>query len=218
MNRNGKVNGRSKLLLVDDDPAVLAALVAALGKHFEVVARCTSGEEALRWLTALPPERQPDLVLLDIKMPGMGGILCCEALRSRFPKLRIAMHTAKAVQERFEAARRAGADAYILKGVATENLVATLQHLEHRAGQCLCVAGNDSAPQHRENDQGGTLTPCETRVVEMLSQGLTQKEAADRLGCSLRNVQNLVASARRRMSARTPEHLIRLWTEQSEGA
>ena len=128
------------------------------------------------------------------------------------------MHTAKPVHDGFEAARLAGADAYIVKGVATEELMATLQHLEHREGQCLCVAGTASLPPRDDTGRGRSLTPCETRVVELLSQGLTQKEVAAGLGCSLRNVQKLVENAKKHLGARSREQLIRRWLEGRRGS
>jgi DNA-binding NarL/FixJ family response regulator len=211
MNRNGKINARSKVLLVDDDPAVLAALAAALGKHFEVAARCTSGEEALKVMTTMPVERRPDLVLLDIKMPGRGGIACCRELRKLFPNLLIAMHTAMAVQERFEEARVAGADAYLVKGVATENLAMTLQHLERRAGHCLCVA--DVGTKRVLTNELNPLTNREMEVMDFISLGWGYKQAAHHFGCSESNIKKTVARAIRHLAARSRDHAIRLWLE-----
>ncbi|HAV65500.1 MAG TPA: hypothetical protein DCY13_24390, partial [Verrucomicrobiales bacterium] len=110
-----------------------------------------------------------------------------------------------------------GADAYITKGIAMAKLAEVLLRFERCEGQCLCVAGTAATSKRKNMARGGTLTLCEARVVELLSLGLTQKEVAAQLGCSLRNVQNLVASARRRMRAITLGHLIRLWIEQNGG-
>jgi DNA-binding CsgD family transcriptional regulator len=62
------------------------------------------------------------------------------------------------------------------------------------------------------------LTPCEQRVVKLISGGLIQKEVASDLECSVRNVRKLLASAKTRMGARSLTHLIRLWVERSGGS
>ena len=214
MKRNGNGKSGKRLVIVDDDPTVRESLSLGLGEAFEIVAICASGDEAMATLTRLPVRDLPHAVLLDIRMPGMDGTECCRELRKAFPQLVIAMHTARAVREKFEEARVAGADAYLVKGsLPPAQLANTLLRLKRAEGQCLCVAG-DGLAHPATTRQVKPLTPCETRVVELLSEGLMQKEVAAGLGCSLRNVRKHLAAAKRRQGAGTIAQLIRIWTEK----
>lgn len=192
MRRHGEVKPRQHLALVDDDPAVLASLEAGLGRHFNIVAKCTCGEEVLKEFSDLPKVQRPQLLLLDIKMPGMNGIECCRELRRLFRELVLAMHTAKSVRERFEDARLIGADAFIVKGVALKNVEGTLQHLERREGLCVCVAGGEQ-PAKRPANAPQTFTTREIEVLDFVSRGHLYKQAAGHFACSESNIKKTVA-------------------------
>jgi DNA-binding NarL/FixJ family response regulator len=212
MKRTGK-KGRRRIALVDDDPAVLASLEAGLGRQFDIVAKCASGEEALNVFSDLPRNRRPHLVLLDIKMPGMDGIECCRKLRSEFPELVIAMHTAKSVRECFENALRAGADAFIVKGVAIEQLARTLGELKRQPiEECRCLAAAPAANEALKTVD--VLTNREIELMDYVSQGFSYKQAADHFGCSESNIKKTVARAIRHLTARSKDHAIRLWLER----
>ena len=102
--KNGEPNGVQQVTLVDDDAAVRESVRQPFGRdeRFAVLSEHARATDALKQLTDMPPDQQPDLVLLDISMPGMDGIECCCELRGRFPDLVIAMFTARQVSDCFE--------------------------------------------------------------------------------------------------------------------
>jgi len=221
--KNGERKGAkraTRVTLADDDCGVRQSLrqLFSRDERFAVLSKHARAKDALKQLTDLPPDRQPDLVLLDFSMPGMDGIECCYELRERFPDLVIAMFTGTSARKGFEPARLAGADAYIVKGTATDQLVHTLRLLRHHDGECLCVDPRRLRELLTPLHPSGPLTPCEKRVVKLISSGLIQKEVASELGCSVRNVRKHLALARQRMGAQSLTHLIRLWVERNGGS
>lgn len=214
MKRNGNGKPGKRLAIVDDDPMVLDSLATGLGETFDIVAKCTSGEDALQTLPALPPDRFPHLVLLDIKMPGMGGVACCSELRKGFPKLVIAMHTAKAVGEFFDEARTAGADAYFVKTVEMTALSLALQRLHRREYMCVCLA---PASAIADTDAGVPLTQFsekEEEILRLLADGLAVKEIAHTLARHEQTVKWNLAKVRRKLGAVSNVQAVRIWFEQ----
>jgi two-component system, OmpR family, response regulator ResD len=99
------------VLVVDDDPLVRDLLAAVLGDDAFDVRFAVDGKAAL----AAAAERAPDLVVLDVMMPGMDGYEVCRRLRETYPEMRILMLTARATDDAEEAAMAAGADAFLTK-------------------------------------------------------------------------------------------------------
>ena len=204
---------RKRVALVDDDPKVLATLEAGLRERFNIVTKCASGEEALDMLLGLPADQRPQLVLLDIKMPGMGGIAYCGELRRLFPDLLIAMHTEQPTHEQFEAARLAGADAFLKKYLAVDQLADALGRLERRLGQCLWLAANDAGEWISLPPGLALLTPCELKVLELRAQRMREKEIAARLGKSVHTVKVQLASIRHKLGRVTTVEAAALWQQ-----
>jgi len=217
---HGERHGARRVMTVDDDCAVRQSLrqIFARNECFAVVSEHARAKDAIHKLTDMPTDQQPHLVLLDIAMPGMDGIECCCELRARFPELVIAMFTGRSVSDCFEPARLAGADAFIVKGTATDQLFHVLFQLRHRDGECQCVAQPRLHELITPPHPLGLLTPCEERVVKLVSSGLIQKEVASELGCSVRNVRKHLTRAKIRMGAQSLAHLICLWVESHGGS
>ena len=112
-----------RLLIADDRPrtrrAVQALLAASLG--FQVVGEASDGEEAL----ARVEELQPDLVLLDVRMPRLDGVAATARIKTRWPSIRVVVHSL--ATERREEALAAGADDFVPKGGRPDELLAALQ-------------------------------------------------------------------------------------------
>jgi two-component system KDP operon response regulator KdpE len=111
-----------KVLIVDDEPSFRRALRASLAAHGFDVAEASTGEQALALFGADPC----DAVLLDVDMPGMGGIEACRELRRRDPRLQIMMVTVRDGPEDKVKAFDAGADDYVTKPFAMSELLAHL--------------------------------------------------------------------------------------------
>ena len=208
-----KTKDERKRVVVVDDPNVCATLRGGLENTgwFQVVATCASGEHALNVISGLPAAQRPHLVLLDIKMPGMGGIACCRELRRLFPDLLIAMHTAKPALERFEEARLAGADGYIVKGIAIDQLAEALRHLQRHDGQCLYIAPKEAALSSPAARDANRLTACDNQIMELVHAGLTIKEMAAGLNRHEQTVKKHLRAVRARLSARTVAQALAFW-------
>lgn len=117
-----------KVLLVDDSPDALFLLRKRLEnrKPFKIVGEAATGEEALSQVEAL----QPDLVIMDVKMPGMGGIEATRQIKQRFPKTSVLAFSAFGDAEKTAAMRNAGAVGYVLKDAPEEELIMRLQDSE----------------------------------------------------------------------------------------
>jgi DNA-binding NarL/FixJ family response regulator len=110
-----------RLLVVDDHPAVRAGLrtMLTLEPDLEVVAEAADGLEALHWVE----EAQPNLVLMDVFMPRLGGIEATRAIKARWPDTRVLMFAFHNTPSLVQRALAAGADGYLLKGTPPELLV-----------------------------------------------------------------------------------------------
>ena len=109
-----------RILLVDDHPLTRSALAGLLTQHgFEVVGEASDGEEAIEAATGL----QPDLILLDLSMPGLDGLGALPRLRSAAPECEVVVLTASGTEENLLGAIRGGAAGYLLKSEPPERIV-----------------------------------------------------------------------------------------------
>jgi two-component system response regulator MprA len=158
----------SQILLVDDDPAVLSSLRRALAlEDYEVVA-AEDGESALALAAAHPP----DLVVLDVMLPGLDGLSVCQRLRAR-SAVPILMLTARDTVPDRVAGLDHGADDYLVKPFALDELLARIRALlrrAHPAGEEVLQYGDLSLnEQTREAFRGGEPLPLTPREFELLS-------------------------------------------------
>ena len=119
-----------RLLIADDRRRTRRALQALLAAHpgFEVVGEASTGDEAVARVADL----QPDVVLMDVRMPGMDGIVATAHIKSRWPAIRVVVHS-MALEHRDDALA-AGADAFVPKSVLPDELVQALQRANSRDG------------------------------------------------------------------------------------
>ena len=195
-----------RILLVDDHAVLRAGLRLLLEREegLEPVGEAGTAEEALRAL----PRLDPDVVVLDIEMPGMGGIQGAARIRERAPAARIlvlSMHDqARDVRTAFEA----GADGYLLKSAADEDLVRAIRAVA--SGECYVhpALGAALAAPPREGllDR---LTAREREVLRLLALGHTNQEIAERLVVSVRTVESYRAHVMVKLRVSTRAGLVR---------
>lgn len=184
-----------RLLIADDHPMVREGLKASLEieQYIEVVADVSNGKEALEQ-TAI---HKPDVVLLDISMPVMGGLEACEAFREQFPDTRLLIVTMHDNREYILKVVQAGAAGYVLKDVPTEELLLAVQTV-HQGGTYFSSSvaktlfsefGNTSSSRGASHNVSHALSPRETDVLALLSDGLCNKEIASELSISVRTVE-----------------------------
>lgn len=183
-----------KLLVVDDDPGLLLAVSETLrAEGYEVVTARRGAEALVRVAEALP-----DLVISDIRMPGMDGYALARNLRSA-PRTRlvpIIFLTAKDETADRIAGFRTGVDAYITKPFEPEELAAVVKSILDRVqrthadlARMFGEAGADEVEPVRDED----LTDAEWRVAEAVARGLSNKEIAAELSLSLRTVEGHIS-------------------------
>ena len=206
-----------RILLADDHPIVREGLRAVLETQadFEVIAEAASGDEALRLALTL----QPDILLLDLEMPILDGVETIRRLRQQQPAARVIVFTAFDNDERIIHAVQAGANGYLLKGAPREEIfkairitmeggsllqpvVASklLRHMGHQP-----VAGSQSSSSHHLATQHmppyEALTERELEVLNLLAQGMPNKEIASQLVISERTAKFHVSSIMGKLGA-----------------
>ncbi|HEU5457369.1 MAG TPA: response regulator transcription factor [Terracidiphilus sp.] len=181
-------NAPIRILIVDDHPVVLAGLVSMLGTQsdIEVVGTAQSGEDAINILTHTPA----DLVLLDLRMPGMGGIDTLQAFRRAKVNARTIVLTSFETDENIYGAVQAGAQGYLLKDTPQASMVQAIRAVH--AGRRYLPP--NIAARLAERIMRTSLTSRELEVLNMLARGLTNKEIGTVLQISSNTVRNHVNS------------------------
>ncbi len=188
-----------RLAVVDDHPIVRQGLVASLEDEadFEVLGAAGSAEEALPLIGRLRPE----VVLLDLELPGMSGVDAIPRLLEASPATAVLVFTAYDTDERVVGAIRAGAKGYLLKGATTAEIVRAIRTvaaggsaLEPRVAAKLLAA-------MRQPRGAGPLTTREREVLRLVAEGLPGKQIARALGISERTVKFHTAALLRKLGA-----------------
>jgi two-component system NarL family response regulator len=177
-------NKQIKLMVVDDHPTFRMGLVALVESQpdMRVVAEAGDGETALQ----LFRKTKPDVVLMDLRMPGLGGVETVLALVKEFPDTRAIVVTTYESDEDIYRAFQAGAKSYLLKGTAREKILATIREV-HGGTHKLPP---DVAKRLEERSRRPELTEREMDVLKLLVRGHSNKEIADQLGVTEVAVKN----------------------------
>lgn len=185
-------NGTITVGLVEDDPVLRTALIDLLGDEagFRLVAACPDGEQALERL----PAETPDVVIMDIGLPGINGIECVRTLASAMPRSQFLMYTTHDDDLRVFDALKAGANGYILKSSTPDEIIAAIRELQGGGAPMSTAVARRVVEHLRPGDAidrmaGTQLTEREREVLEILAQGLLYKEIAHRLGISENTVR-----------------------------
>jgi DNA-binding NarL/FixJ family response regulator len=189
---------KQRILLVDDHEVVRLGLKSLLERHpqFEIVGEAASAREALEQVE----NNHPDVVVMDIRLPGTSGIEACEEITSRFPETRVLMLTSYAEDEMLFSAIRAGASGYILKQIDGEELVRALEAVAR--GEALLDPAVTQrvfqevrrAVKEEEASAFIHLSQQEKHVLLLVSEGRTNREIAKALFLGEGTVRNYVSS------------------------
>ncbi|HET9533501.1 MAG TPA: response regulator transcription factor [Blastocatellia bacterium] len=183
-----------RLLIVDDEPNLLLAVAACLRTEGYEVRAARSGKDALVSLA----ESIPDLIISDIRMPGMDGHALVHRIRwsPRTALIPVIFLTAKDQKEDRIEGFRTGVDAYITKPFEPDELLAVINSIFNRVERTRSefsrMMGAAETTEHaRITDED--LTEAELRIAEAVARGLSNKEVASELGISVRTVENHVS-------------------------
>ena len=175
-----------RVLIADDHPLMLQGIRRALeaSDDIEVVGEARSGEQAL----ALVERRQPNLVLLDLHMPGIGGLECLEQIKQRWPEVKTVVISASDDRATIDSALLAGANAYILKSVSPMDIPSVLRQAS--SGAVYHVPSSPAPRQAERPPAGGPdLTPRELTILTAVAGGLTTKAISQELWLSEHTVK-----------------------------
>jgi DNA-binding NarL/FixJ family response regulator len=182
--------------IVEDQPELRASLSEWLcrASGLSCVGTYSTGEEALKHL----PRIFPDVVLMDINLPGMGGIQCVARLKRLLPKTDVLMLTTYDNAEMIFDSLRAGATGYLLKNQPREELVQALQQVRSGGSPMSLkiarkVINHFQAPNKFESEID-QLTNREQEILRLLTKGYQYKEIADQLGVTLSTIQTHIAA------------------------
>jgi two-component system, NarL family, response regulator len=181
-----EANGKVRILIVDDHPVVRAGLASMLGtqESLDVVGAAWNGQEAF----VLIERHRPEVMLLDLRMPGMNGIETLQALRSYPDPPRVLVLTNFETDEDVYRAVRAGAHGYLLKSTTQQEMVEAIKTVA--SGRCHFpphVAARLANRMSRSN-----LTAREREILEMMAKGLTNKQIGTALEISANTARNHV--------------------------
>jgi len=203
-----------RILIADDHGVLRAGLRALLNTEpdLEVVGEAVDGHQALR----LAGELRPDVVVLDISMPGPDGIEVTRQLKKKWPDTRILILTVHEDESLLREAIRAGASGYILKRAVESELISAI-HAAWRGElyvhpamtrvllkdlQITSSPGPDETPVE-------SLTPREVEVLQLIAKGYTNRQAAEILNISVRTVESHRANLTGKLGLRSRVELVR---------
>ena len=217
------MSGTPRVVLVDDHGLFRSGVRAELGRQVEVVGEADDVQPAIDLIGSV----QPDVVLLDVHLPGGGGQAVIQAIKPLFPSVRFLALSASDAPEDVIAVIRAGARGYVTKTISTAELADAIKRVaagdavfSHRlAGFVLDAfaassgsSGSDVKPSFDpELDQ---LTSREREVLRLIAQGYTYKEIARELYISVKTVESHVSSVLRKLQLSSRHQLTRWATER----
>lgn len=188
-----------RVLIVDDHRMVRDGLKVFLSIYddIEVIAEALDGEEAV----ALCSQIQPDVILMDIMMPGMDGPTATARIRDACPDIQVLALTSFAEPDLVQRALDAGAIGYLLKDIRPEKLVQAIRDARSGRGTIDMAAAQALMERNRQPAVGYDLTPREREVLALLAAGKTNKEIAENLTISAGTVRLHVSNVLSKLEA-----------------
>lgn len=193
-----------RILVADDHPLFREGVVHSLAseRDIAVVGQATSGEEALR----LAQDLLPDVVLLDVTMPGWGGLATAAKLATACPAIKVIMLTVVEDEDKLLAAFSAGARGYVLKGVSARELAEVVRGVERGevyVSPSLAASILVALTHSRPADPLGELTEREHDILELVGEGLTNREIGERIHLSEKTVKHYITNILQKLQVRS---------------
>ncbi|MFN8635757.1 MAG: response regulator transcription factor [Chloroflexota bacterium] len=192
-----------RVLLVDDHAVVRKGLRALFEREpgIEIVGEAENGEQALRLVERL----RPAIVLMDLEMPGIGGIEATRQIGAGHPEVKIVVLTSHAAEEDVFPALKAGALGYLLKHSAPDDVVRAIQQAHrgetalHPAIARMVLQEIQRPPQPSQSQTADPLSGRELEVLRLLARGMSNQEIADSLVVGEATVRSHVSAILRKL-------------------
>ncbi|NMC47219.1 MAG: response regulator transcription factor [Chloroflexi bacterium] len=189
---------KSRIMIVDDHEVVRLGLISLLEQNsqYEVVAQADNAPDAIKKVETY----KPDIVLMDIRLPGMSGIEACEQITKKYPDTKVIMLTSFAEDEMLFSAIKAGASGYVLKQINAKDLINSIESVA-RGEASLDPAVTQrvfqevrKAVREEEASAFSNLSQQERMVLKLVSEGKTNRDIAQNLFLGEGTVRNYVSS------------------------
>ncbi|MGD0263291.1 MAG: response regulator transcription factor [Verrucomicrobiota bacterium] len=180
-----------KVLVADDHPVVRKGLQTCLARHgkLRIVGEAADGDEALRKTREL----LPDVVLMDISMPGMNGLAVTEVLRKELPQIKVLILSVHHNKESIFRVIQAGAHGYVSKEAPPEEVLRAIESVAEGepffSEDIARAALNEFVSSGGKKEPFAQLTLREREVLVLIAEGQSNKEIADRLGIGVRTIE-----------------------------
>jgi Response regulator containing a CheY-like receiver domain and an HTH DNA-binding domain len=191
--------------IVEDNDKLRGTLARVLNRAdgFRCVSQYANAEDALKDL----PQVRPDVVLMDINLPGMNGVQCVRQLKALLPGIQVMMLTVYEDTENIFNALTAGANGYMLKRTSSKELLEAIQEV-HQGGSPMTMHIARKVVQSFQRSAASApptenLSEREQQVLDLLSLGLMYKEIADKLGISYETVHTYIRRIYEKLQVRT---------------
>lgn len=193
-----------RIVVADDHPLFRDGVVYSLSSEpdFVVIGQAESGEEALR----LARDLLPDVLLLDIGMPGWGGLVAAEKITTACPATKIVILTVEENEDKLLAAFKAGACGYVLKGVSARelaNIVRSTARGEVYVSPSLAAGILAALTRERAVDPLEELTGREREILKLIGSGLTNRDIGDQLHLSEKTIKHYVTNILQKLHVRS---------------
>lgn len=200
-----------RIFVVDDDLVLRQGLKVLLSQDpdLQIIGEASDGEEAVASAEVL----HPDLMLMDIEMPGIGGIEAARQITKRLQNVKVLMLTSHDSEGYFFDALRAGASGYILKRSDADEIISAIKSVEMGLAYLSPAMTKILIEEHQksEADRKGpsALSPRESEVFELLAKGKTNKEIGDALTISIKTVQTHRSHLMEKLNLKTRTDLVK---------
>jgi DNA-binding NarL/FixJ family response regulator len=199
-----------RVLLADNHVVIRGGLRALLQTHnnFEICGEAINGREAVD----LAVQKKPDVVIINVNLPGINGIEATRQIRKQAPGTEILIFTAENNEDLLREALRAGARGYLLKSAPDEQIIEAIEALARHQAYCSSSVSEkllDNLTRRPGIDDGMSLTNRERQILRLIAEGLQGKRIAPMLDISLKTVNTHRAAAMRKLHLRSIVDVVR---------
>jgi len=201
-----------RLFVIDDHPVVREGLVAALEDDpgFQVVGAAGSFEESLPLIDA----NRPDVIILDLELPGTSGLKAIPRLVEAYPGARILIFTAYDTDERVLGAIRSGARGYLLKGAPMQEIAQAIRAVHAGESYLQPRIASKVLAELSPHKRPSTLSHRHREVLQLVAEGQTNRQIAVALGITERTVKFHVTTIMKKLGADNRAHAVALAAER----